>query len=170
MITISLCPPACVRLCLSHVGVLSKRKNESSCFWHGSFLQRILHRVLRKSEYLQNKGTSLWNFAANSGLRKFRHGKLIVLSTKLVDGRACGSRRRRSTPRCWTHIVYYTSFGCNPLTPLLRFVLDLLSCYYSCAAVDKLRLQSVSIDSSICTEYSVNMHWSILMSLNKNIG
>ena len=28
--------------------------------------------------YLQNKGTSLWNFAPNSGLRKFRHGISII--------------------------------------------------------------------------------------------
>jgi len=34
----------------------------------------------------RDKGTLLWNFASNSGLRKFRHGKLIVLSTKLFDG------------------------------------------------------------------------------------
>jgi len=36
----------------------------------------------------QNKGTSTWNFVPNSGLGKFRPGKLIVLSTKRVDGRA----------------------------------------------------------------------------------
>jgi len=29
-------------------------------------------------EYLENKGTSLWNFVLNSGLRKFRHGISIV--------------------------------------------------------------------------------------------
>jgi len=142
----SLYPPVSIRLCLSHVGVLLKRQNESSCFWHGSFVQPIPHRVLGELGCLQNKGTSLWNFAANSGLRKFRHGKLIVLSTKLVDGRACGSRR--STPRCWTHIVYYTSFGCNPLTQLLRFVPDLLSCSYSCAAVHKFWRESL-----------LNMYW-----------
>ena len=57
--------------------------------------------------------------------RKFRHGKSMALSTKLVvvvDGRAC-----------WRHLyddrrvvaVYYKSVNCNPLTPLLRFVVDL---------------------------------------------
>ena len=42
---------------------------------------------LRKLEYFPP-----WNFVPNSGLRKFRHGKSIALSTKLVavvDGRAC---------------------------------------------------------------------------------
>ena len=34
-------------------------------------------------------GISIWNFVSNSALRKFRHEKSIVLSTKLVDGRAC---------------------------------------------------------------------------------
>jgi len=42
-----------------------------------------------KLDTSQNKGTSLWNFAPHSGLRKFSHGKSILLSTKLVDGRAC---------------------------------------------------------------------------------
>jgi len=62
----------------------------------------------------------------NSGRRKFRHGKSIALSTKfvvVVDGRPC-----------WRHLcdsrrvvaVYYKSVNCNPLTPLLRFVVDLL--------------------------------------------
>jgi len=38
----------------------------------------------------KNKGTSLWNFVLNSGLRKFRHGISIVetcyqLSSRKVD-------------------------------------------------------------------------------------
>jgi len=31
-----------------------------------------------------NTGTTLWNFAPNSGLGKFRHGKSIALSTTLL--------------------------------------------------------------------------------------
>jgi len=34
-------------------------------------------------------------------LRKIRHGKKIVLSTKFVDSRACGSHLLRPTRRCW---------------------------------------------------------------------
>ena len=30
-------PCVCLSVCLSQVGVLSKRLNESSCFWHGNF-------------------------------------------------------------------------------------------------------------------------------------
>jgi len=40
----------------------------------------------------KNYGTSLWDFVPNSVLRKFRSGKLIAMSTKLVvfvDGRTC---------------------------------------------------------------------------------
>ena len=70
--------------------------------------------------------TSTWNFVPNSGLRKFRHGKSIALSTKLVvvvDSRAC-----------WRHLydrqrgvaVYHKSVNSNSLTPLLRFLVDLL--------------------------------------------
>jgi len=50
----------------------------------------------------------------------------MELSTKLVDGRACELRLQLSTRRGWTHTVYYASVDCNPLTPLLRFVVDLL--------------------------------------------
>jgi len=67
---------------------------------------------------------SLWNFVPNSGLRKFRHGKSIALSTKLVDGRAR-----------WRHLyetvdescmaVYYKSINCSPLTSLLSFAVYL---------------------------------------------
>ena len=50
-------------------------------FWHESFLPPVLHCAIRKFWYLQNKGTSVWNFVPNSGLRKFYHGKSTVLST-----------------------------------------------------------------------------------------
>jgi len=69
------------------------------------------------------------NFVSH-GLRKFRHGKSIALSTKLVvvvDGLVC-----------WRHLydnrrvvaVYYKSISCNPLTPALRFVVDLLYSFF----------------------------------------
>jgi len=78
-----------VCLCLSQLGVLSKRLNKSSWFCHGSFLPPILHCANRKFGYLQ-KDTSLWNFVPNSGLRKFCFGISIVktcyqLSSRNVD-------------------------------------------------------------------------------------
>jgi len=85
----------CLSLRPSQVGVLLKRLNESSWFWHVSFLPPVLHCVKRKFGYLQNKGSSLWNFVLNSGLRKFRHGISIVetcyryrLSSRKVDAQS----------------------------------------------------------------------------------
>jgi len=50
-------------------------------------LQHILryYKEIRVYMYLHSKGTSLWNFVPNFGLRKFRHGTSIVLSTKLSE-------------------------------------------------------------------------------------
>jgi len=71
-------------------------------------------------------GTCLRNFVPISGHRKFRHGKSIALSTKLVvvvvDGRACWwflHDNRRVVA------VYYKSIICNPQTQLLRLVVVL---------------------------------------------
>ena len=59
---------------LSQAGIVSKRLNELACFFgmRGSFLWPVLNCTSK------NKGTSLWNFAPNSGLRKFRYDRLIV--------------------------------------------------------------------------------------------
>jgi len=67
---------------------------------------RLSYCIMRKFRYLyKNKDTSLWSFVRNSGLRKFRHGKSIALSTKLVDGRACWPRLQRSIRRgCLLHV------------------------------------------------------------------
>ena len=66
--------------------------------------------AIRKFGYLKNKGTSLWKFALDCKHRKFRHGKSIALSTKLVvvvvvDGQACCPYLHRSTRRaCLLHV------------------------------------------------------------------
>ena len=83
----------CLFVCPLQVGVLSKRMNESSWFCRVSFLPPVLHCVKRKFGYLQNKGTSLWNFFLNSRLGKFRHGISIVvtcyqLSSRKVDAQS----------------------------------------------------------------------------------
>ena len=66
-------------------------------FWHVTwlvgFVRPILHRAIRKFSYLQNKGTFLWNFVLNSGLRRFCFGISIVetcyqLSLTIVDGQS----------------------------------------------------------------------------------
>ena len=56
-----------------------------------SFLRPILYTVLQGNlGIFENKGTSYWNFAPNSGLGKFRHNVSIVeacyqLSSRKVD-------------------------------------------------------------------------------------
>ena len=49
----------------------------------------ILHYVVRKFGFLQNEGTSVWNFVPNSGLGKFHRDKSVMLSAELLDGQAC---------------------------------------------------------------------------------
>ena len=41
-------------------------------FWHGGFLRPAYTLCCKEIQYLQNKGTSIWNFFLNSGFRKFR--------------------------------------------------------------------------------------------------
>ena len=57
----ALCLSVC--LCLSQVGVLPKRLNESR--W--VLTRELLSCVKRKFWYLKNMGTFLWNFLLNSG-------------------------------------------------------------------------------------------------------
>jgi len=90
-------------VCPSQVGVLSKRLNESSWFSAcelPSTRPTFKYIVLKRNSVRpisKNKGTSLWNFALNSGLRKFRHGISIVemycyqlrlLSSRKVDAQS----------------------------------------------------------------------------------
>jgi len=77
-----------VYVCHKSAGVLLKRLNESGWFW----AWKLRSCAVRKFGYLQNIGTSLCNFAPNSGLREFRHGMSVVetcrqqlLSSRKVD-------------------------------------------------------------------------------------
>ena len=76
-------------VCSSHAGNVSKRLDGLTRFWHGGFLPPILHSVLRTFGYLQNEGYFPLELCPSSERRKFRHGT-IVLSTKRIDGSACG--------------------------------------------------------------------------------
>jgi len=66
----------CPSVCLSQVGVLSKGMDRLIWFLACGFLSISLTLSVRYTS--KNKGTSLLNFAPNSGLRKFRHGISIV--------------------------------------------------------------------------------------------
>ena len=63
---VCLCPS--VSVCLSQVGVLSKRLNESSWFWHGSFLPSILDCVKNRT----SSKISVFHPKLCSKLRTFR--------------------------------------------------------------------------------------------------
>ena len=69
---IARCSCLSVCLCLSQVGVLSKRFNEL-----GWFLARELSSTYRIHVPSKNESTSLWNFAPKSK-KKFRHNISIV--------------------------------------------------------------------------------------------
>jgi len=83
----------------------------------------------RNSGISTHKSTSLRNFVPNSGLRKFRHGKSIVWSTKLNDGRA----RWPHWPQT-ARTVYYTSNDRNDLTSFDLLWIYCTTSYYRCAA------------------------------------
>jgi len=65
--------------------IVSKRPYKSSWFWHVDleYPSNFVHCVVRKFWALPSTLSQ-----TQDGLRKFRHGKAIVLLTKLVDCRA----------------------------------------------------------------------------------
>ena len=86
-VLVGLCLFVC--LCLSHVGVLSKRPNESSCCWHGGFLRPVLHCVMMKFSYLKVMVLLSGTSSSTLYLISPRHvDRRNLLSTTLIDGRA----------------------------------------------------------------------------------
>jgi len=84
--------PMSVRLPVRHKSVFYQNgwTDRIVFCWCGVFLLPVLQCVVSKFRYLQNKGTSLWNFILNSGLRKFRRVRHIdrrkMLSTLFDKG------------------------------------------------------------------------------------
>jgi len=117
---VAVCPSVCRSVRPSEAGIVSKPLDESRWFW-ARRLPFICFTLCCKEIRVSPKIRVLphWNFVPNSLLRKFCHGKSIALSTQLDDSRAC-----------WWHLYdsrrVMTSVSCNPLTPLLWFVVDLL--------------------------------------------
>ena len=81
----------------SQVGVLSKRINESSWFlaWelHSTYPTLCYTEIHVPSKI---RVTSLWNFAPNSGLRKFRHGISIVEACYQLSSRKMDAQRTQT--------------------------------------------------------------------------
>jgi len=69
VLCLSVCLSVC--LCLSQVGVLSKQLNKSSWSMVRELPSSYPTQLQGNSGIFKNKGTSLWNFVPNSGLRKF---------------------------------------------------------------------------------------------------
>ena len=129
------CPSVC--LFVRHKPVMYRNNwTNRADFWHRAFLPPDPHCAIRKYGYPKKLGYFSLELVPNFGLRKFRHGKSVVLPTKLFDGRACWRCLYDNRP---VVVVYYTSVNCNPLTPLCRFVATLLYnlFLYSCAAFGK---------------------------------
>jgi len=90
---------------------------EIELFWHVCFHRLILYCVLKELGFLQNKGTSLWNFVPHFGLRKFGDGtsavancvKQATATGMLVDNTwrrwtwSCDVNSRPTTVTCWSH-------------------------------------------------------------------
>ena len=113
-----------------------------------------------KNGYLQKEYFFL-ELCPNSGLRKFRHGKSIVLSAKLID--ACwphwkpvnhtydvrrDGRRNTLNP----HTVYYTRPSAVIHAPNRRFIANLLA-----NLLVKEFLKSVKVSQSYCREFGVSL-------------
>ena len=62
----------------SQVGVLLRQLNESSWCLACELPSTCPTLLLGNSVISKNKGTSLWNFVLNSGIRQFRHSISIV--------------------------------------------------------------------------------------------
>jgi len=84
----------CLSVSLPQIGVLSKRLNESSCFFRVEASFKPSYTTLKgKSGISKNNGTFFWNFVPDSGLRKFCFGISIVetcyrLSSRKVDAQS----------------------------------------------------------------------------------
>jgi len=103
-----------VRPSICHKPVLYRNDwTNQAAIWHRGLLPPVPHCVLCRFGYLQKLGYFLRIFVPNSG--SFFHSKSIVLSTKLVDGRACRRHLRRSTRR---GCLLYTLANCNPLNSI----------------------------------------------------
>ena len=132
-----MCPSVCPSFCHQPELYRNSWTNRAG-FWHGCFLPPMPQEIRKITGIRKTKSATVGprnrldspgtlqaklryfpsEFSPNSGLRKFRHDTSIALSTELVDAEAC-----------WRHLYdnrRIVAIRCNPLTPLLRFVVDLL--------------------------------------------
>ena len=110
-----------VRLSVRHKSVFYRNGwTNRTGFWHVSFLPSVLHCVKGNSVISKNKGTPLWNFVLNSGLRKFRHGISIVETCyvyQLIAEKGGRSERDKLGRRQSTKSILPPSSDARPLYP-----------------------------------------------------
>jgi len=146
-------PSSCVHVCPTQAVLYRNDWTNQAGFWHGGLLEPIPHCVIRKFGYLQQSGY----FVPNSGLKKNfatasrSHWQQNLSTVEPVDDT---TPIRQSTSRgCLLH--------CNPLTPLLRFVVDWIcctTCFYSWQDFD---WHSKSCDSSVVAEILVKTSYDV---------
>jgi len=95
---VSDCLSACVCVCLSQVGVLSKRLNKSDCFLSWELLLIYTTLCYKEIQVLSKARVLPWKFAPNCGLRKFPHSISSVkacynLSSRRSEREKLGCRR-----------------------------------------------------------------------------
>ena len=116
---------SCLLVRPPQAGIVSKWRDELSCFCHGGFLPPVPHCVMRKFGYIEKirvllcgtlpQTLDLENFAnqIDRVVNKTRRRSSLLTTPRLYDSRRVVA-------------VYDTSVNRNPLTPLLQFVVDLL--------------------------------------------
>jgi len=99
---------------------------------------------------------------SNFGPRKFHHSKSSAYWCDQQTRRrsACGLHLRQSSASWLNEQVCYTLVDCNPLTPLLRFVLDLYKLFLDCCAellgvIGRGSISSYNDDWSLYTTTSI---------------
>ena len=92
-VSLSVCLSVSVSVTSRRLGVLSKRMDRLICFLAWGFFRSVIYCVLRKFRYLQNKGTSVWNFF------KTRTKKI---SPRHIDRRKCYQLSSRKCVIKWT--------------------------------------------------------------------
>jgi len=118
-----LCPAVCMSVRLSQAGTVSKLLDKSSWVFFAGRLTSTYPTLCCKESLVSPKfGSYFWDCP------KLRTWKF---SPRQVDRVVNKTRRRRSnlltTPirQAVVMAVYYKSVNCKPLTPLLRFIVDL---------------------------------------------
>ena len=120
-----------VRLSVSvcHKSVFYQKEwTDYSTFWREDFFRPVLHCIYK------NKGTFLWNFFLNFGLRKFRHGISIVeRAINLARESSSVSERDKPDSHWSTKLIIPPSSDARPLYSLSLYSLAHLWPLRTCA-------------------------------------